>query len=60
MQTETNLFLNAEARDMFFKEAKTVIVKDYSANKCGVVTSSCDVTASMLLSEKEFLECKRL
>lgn len=53
-----NLFLNADARTRLFKEAHVAIVKDSSANKCGVITSSCEVAASMLLSEREFLELK--
>ena len=53
-----NLFLNAEAREKLFNEAKVAIIKDSSANKCGVIASSCEVAASMVLSEKEFLEIK--
>ncbi len=53
-----NLFNTAEARANLFKHAGVVIVKDSSANKCGVVTSSCEVAASMLLSKDEFLDIK--
>ena len=35
-----NLFVTDEARQLLFDEAGVVIVKDSSANKCGVITSS--------------------
>lgn len=54
-----NLFLTAEARDLLFQHAGVKIVKDSSANKCGVITSSCEVAASMLLSRDEFLNVKK-
>lgn len=41
-----------------FKEAGVRIVKDSSANKCGVITSSFEICASMLLEEREFLAIK--
>ena len=53
-----NLFLNAEAREKLFNEAKVAIIKDSSANKGGVIASSCEVAASMVLSEEEFLHIK--
>ena len=34
------------------------IVKDSSANKCGVVCSSMEIVASMSLSDDEFLQMK--
>lgn len=52
-----NLYNSAEARDLLFKNGVS-IVKDSSANKCGVATSSCEIIASMLLSREEFLENK--
>lgn len=54
-----NIFNTPEARANLFKHAGVVIVKDSSANKCGVVTSSCEVAASMLLSKQEFLDVKK-
>jgi len=54
-----NIFNTKEARENLFKEARVMIVKDSSANKCGVVTSSCEVAASMLLTKEEFLDVKK-
>ena len=53
-----NIFTTPEARKRLFETAGVAIVKDSSANKCGVITSSCEVAASMLLSTEEFLEVK--
>jgi glutamate dehydrogenase len=52
-----NLFMTDEARRQLFRAGVTVI-KDSSANKCGVICSSYEVIASMLLSEAEFLAIK--
>lgn len=49
-----NLFLTPDARQALNDEAGVVIIKDSSANKCGVITSSYEVCAAMLLSEDEF------
>jgi len=54
-----NIFNTPEARENLFKHAGVVIVKDSSANKCGVITSSCEVAASMLLSKQEFIAIKK-
>ena len=53
-----NIFTTPEARQGLFDVGKVAIVKDSSANKCGVVTSSCEVAGSMLLSKKEFVDNK--
>ncbi|EEY57279.1 NAD-specific glutamate dehydrogenase, putative [Phytophthora infestans T30-4] len=53
-----NLFVTPEARQMLFDNAGVVIVKDSSANKCGVVCSSYEIVASMLLETDEFLAVK--
>lgn len=53
-----NLFVTAEARQKLFEEAGVSIVKDSSANKGGVITSSYEICAAMLLSEDEFFENK--
>lgn len=53
-----NLFNTQEAREALFEHGKVAIVKDSSANKCGVMTSSNEVAASMLLSKAEFMKCK--
>jgi glutamate dehydrogenase len=52
-----NLFLTPEARKELFK-AGALIFKDSSANKCGVICSSYEIGASMLLDEKQFLAIK--
>jgi glutamate dehydrogenase len=54
-----NIFTTPEAREALFNQAGVTIVKDSSANKCGVITSSCEVQASMLLSKDEFMEVKK-
>jgi len=53
-----NIFNTPEARAALFKNAGVVFVKDSSANKCGVITSSCEIMASMLLSKEEFMANK--
>jgi len=50
-----NIFITKEARQNLFDRAKVILVKDSSANKCGVITSSFEICASMLVDEKEFL-----
>lgn len=54
-----NLFITPEARQALFNEGGVVIVKDSSANKCGVVCSSYEIIASMLLETDEFLNVKK-
>lgn len=53
-----NLFVTADARKALFEDAGVVIVKDSSANKGGVITSSYEICAAMLLSEEEFVSHK--
>jgi glutamate dehydrogenase len=53
-----NIFTTPEARQLLFEKAGVRIVKDSSANKCGVITSSFEICSSMLLSEEEFLAVK--
>lgn len=52
-----NLFLTPEARSALSREG-VLIVKDSSANKCGVICSSYEVLASLLLGPEEFLATK--
>jgi glutamate dehydrogenase len=52
-----NLFLNPEARTQL-SDCGVLIFKDSSANKCGVICSSFEIGASMLLNESEFLRIK--
>jgi glutamate dehydrogenase len=54
-----NLFVTAAARKALFEEAGVIIVKDSSANKGGVITSSYEICAAMLLSEDEFFTNKK-
>ncbi|KAK3286663.1 hypothetical protein CYMTET_5789 [Cymbomonas tetramitiformis] len=53
-----NLFLTPEARQSLFDDAAVVVVKDSSANKCGVITSSYEVLAAMMVPKDAFLEHK--
>lgn len=53
-----NIFNTAEARKNLFEKAGVIIVKDSSANKCGVMTSSYEVASSMLLTKQEFMSIK--
>lgn len=53
----TRLFITAEARTQLSARGN-LIVRDSSANKRGVICSSFEIPASMLLSEEEFLEIK--
>jgi len=54
-----NLFITNEARQKLFEEAGVVIVKDSSANKGGVITSSYEICAAMLLNEDDFFKHKQ-
>ena len=53
-----NLFFTEDARDALSKEAGVLFVKDSSANKCGVICSSYEIAASLLVDEQTFLEIK--
>ena len=53
-----NLFVTDEARQLLFDEAGVIIVKDSSANKAGVITSSYGICAAMLINEEEFYQDK--
>jgi len=52
-----NSFLTPEAR-LALQEKGIVILRDASANKCGVISSSYEIMANLLLSEKEFFAHK--
>jgi glutamate dehydrogenase len=52
-----NLFITDPARK-HLSECGVAIVKDSSANKCGVICSSMEIIAGMLLDEEQFLEIK--
>jgi len=49
-----NLFFDGAARAALFEHCALPIIKDSSANKCGVICSSMEIVASMVLSEHEF------
>lgn len=53
-----NLFVTPVARQKLWEEAGVTIVKDSSANKCGVICSSYEVAVAMLLEEEEFFSNK--
>ncbi len=52
-----NLFLTPGAREELSARGATII-KDSSANKCGVICSSYEISACMILSDEEFLAIK--
>jgi len=52
-----NLFVTPEARAAL-SEHGAIIIKDSSANKCGVICSSYEICASMLLSPEELMAHK--
>lgn len=52
-----NLFITPVAREYLSKRG-VWIVKDSSANKCGVICSSLEILAGMLLDDQQFLEIK--
>jgi glutamate dehydrogenase len=52
-----NSFITPEARALL--QAKDIVViRDASANKCGVISSSYEIIANLLLREREFLAHK--
>jgi len=53
------LFLTPEARLALFESSGLPIVKDSSANKCGVICSSMEIRASMCVSDDEFVALKQ-
>ena len=53
-----NSFITPAAR-LRLQEAGVVIMRDASANKCGVISSSYEIIANLLLSEEEFLANKK-
>jgi glutamate dehydrogenase len=52
-----NSFITPEARTQLQKSG-VVLMRDASANKCGVISSSYEIIANLLLSEREFIEQK--
>ena len=54
-----NLFLTPQARRKLASHG-VLIIKDSSANKCGVICSSFEIAACMVLEESEFLAIKEI
>jgi glutamate dehydrogenase len=54
-----NLYLTQEAREALESQG-VVIIKDSSANKCGVICSSFEVLCGLCLSEEEFKSEKNI
>jgi glutamate dehydrogenase len=54
-----NLFLTPDARREL-SNAGAIILKDSSANKCGVICSSFEIGACMILKEDEFMKIKEV
>ncbi len=52
-----NSFLTPEARSALQKGG-VIVLRDASANKCGVIASSYEIMANLLLSDEEFLAHK--
>jgi glutamate dehydrogenase len=52
-----NSFITPEAR-LSLQQRGIIIMRDASANKCGVISSSYEILANLLLSDEEFLEQK--
>ena len=52
-----NSYITPEARIQLQKNG-VVLMRDASANKCGVISSSYEIIANLLLSEREFLDQK--
>jgi glutamate dehydrogenase len=53
-----NSFLTPGARAELQKRG-VLVMRDASANKCGVISSSYEIIANLLLSEEEFLRSKK-
>ena len=52
-----NSYITPEARVQLQKNG-VALMRDASANKCGVISSSYEIIANLLLTEREFLEQK--
>jgi glutamate dehydrogenase len=52
-----NSYITPEARNQLQK-CGVALMRDASANKCGVISSSYEIIANLLLSEREFMEHK--
>jgi len=53
-----NSFLTTQARDGL-QSRGVIVIRDASANKCGVISSSYEIIANLLMSDEEFLKFKK-
>jgi glutamate dehydrogenase len=53
-----NSFITPEAR-IGLQKRGVIVMRDASANKCGVISSSYEIIANLLLTETEFLQHKQ-
>ena len=52
-----NSYLTPEAR-LLLQKGGVIILRDSTANKCGVITSSYEIIANVLMTDSEFLKWK--
>jgi glutamate dehydrogenase len=52
-----NSYITPDARESLQKQG-IIVLRDASANKCGVISSSYEIIANLLMTEAEFLESK--
>ncbi|MBN2809779.1 MAG: NAD-glutamate dehydrogenase [Deltaproteobacteria bacterium] len=52
-----NSFITPAAREKL-QEKGVVVIRDAAANKCGVISSSYEIIANLVLSEREFIKHK--
>lgn len=52
-----NSFITPDAREKL-QEKGIVVIRDAAANKCGVISSSYEIIANLVLSEREFIKHK--
>jgi len=52
-----NSYIIPEAREALQRRG-IIVLRDASANKCGVISSSYEIIANLLMTEKEFLQYK--
>ncbi len=53
-----NSFISPDAR-VALQQSGVVIIRDASANKCGVISSSYEIIANLVMSEEEFIVNKK-
>ena len=54
-----NSYITPEAREEIQRRG-VIVLRDASANKCGVISSSYEIIANLLMSEKEFIRHKEV